>query len=114
MTENELAMAYALAVSAIPTELLSEEETFKCLFPSLTTRQRDRAHIGYVASCLRGDEYYDWIEPGGLIAFSFMRQDRNGIVRSIAKGSRGYVVTIETPEEIVRIPVERCRKQRAY
>lgn len=74
MKEEHLTLAYELALSDIPTENLCDEATFASKAPNITFSLLEREMIGAEATYLRGNETYDWIEPGILV--DFWTQDR--------------------------------------
>lgn len=119
MKEEHLTLAYELALSDIPTENLCDEATFAAKAPNSIFSLLEREMIGAEATSIRGNETYDWIEPG--IRVEFWTEDRYarmiGIVQSLSSrqvdGAVVGIVSIRIPGgTIVETYVDYCRRPR--
>lgn len=119
MKEEHLTLAYELALSDIPTENLCDEATFASKAPNITFSLLEREMIGAEATFIRGNETYDWIEPGILVDFwTEDRYDRMvGIVEGFSTKKIGDVVmgmvSIRIPNGTIQETyVDYCRRPR--
>ena len=119
MKEEHLALAYELALSDIPTENLCDEATFASKAPDVKLSFLEREMIGAEAISLRGNESYDWIEPGILVDFwTEDRYDRmSGTVQRISSrqvdGVVIGIVSIQIPNGTIQETyVYYCRRPR--
>jgi hypothetical protein len=116
MKEEHLTLAYELAQSDVPTENLCDPATFATRAPTLSLLEREM--IGAEATFLRGNELYDWIEPG--VRVEFWTQDRydrmSGVVQQLqpkeVDGAMTVMVKIRTPRGIVETFIDYCRRPR--
>jgi hypothetical protein len=113
MKQEHLVAAYRLAVSEVPTEQLFEDQTFRTVFPDISFSRSELEIIGSEATCLRGDESYDWLTIGAQVYFqSNLRTGEilSGVVSSInfeidAGTQRATILVGESPTRQHRVNI---------
>jgi hypothetical protein len=121
MKQEHLVAAYRLAVSEVPTEQLFEDQTFRTLFPDLSFSRSELEIIGSEATCLRGDESYDWLTISAQVYFQSNRPGAilQGVVSSIdfEIDEGAYFATIlvgESPTRQHRVNINRIYHPRDH
>jgi hypothetical protein len=119
MKDEHLTLAYELALSDVPTDHLCDEATFTSKAPNHKLSLLEREMIGSEASVIRGDETWDWVEPGTRVEFwtNDRYNRRPGIVQRIEpRITDGYLTVflyIRVPGgSIVETYLENCRRPR--
>lgn len=120
MTEEQLALAYSLALSAFPTDQLCSESTFTQQFPGQTFGFVERELIGAEATVIRGNESYDWIDIGATVDFWLdgFSGRQTGVVQAIEVEKNDdwtafYAMVLRNgTRRTVRVDFQSCRNPR--
>jgi len=119
MTEEHLALAYSLALSAIPTDELFSESTFAQQFPGRSFSFVERELISAEATVIRGNESYDWIDVGATVDFWLdgLSGRQTGVVQAIEVEKMDdwtvfYATVLRNgTRRTVRVEFQSCRRR---